>query len=750
MRLLVVSNRLPFTAVTEGGTLSFRESVGGLVSGLSSYLGSLKGSPFSQAQPIWIGWPGISIDESMHTEVRQQIFDQFNAWPVFLDEQVMEQFYHGFCNQTIWPLFHYFPSYAVYDEHAWQTYQEVNQLFCDEVMSLAQPGDLIWIHDYHLMLLPQMLRRQQLDLTIGFFLHIPFPTYEIYRLLPSGWRAQILEGLLGADLVGFHTHDDTQYFLRCVRRILELEAANEVVMFEDRMAKAGAFPISIDFTRFHRAIDQPPVQQEVQQLRQQIEPLKVILSVDRLDYSKGIINRLEGYQIFLEKYPDWHGKVMLILIVVPSRIGVEHYQRMRRQIDELVGRINGRLSTLNWTPVLYQYRYLPFDALSALYSVSDVALITPLRDGMNLVAKEYVATRVDQSGVLILSEMAGAAQELTDALIINPNHREEIAAALHTALTMPHEEQIERNRRMQARLRRYDVIKWADDFLRTSQNIHAQQAQYERTRCGPTTMEAIAAAYHRAPSRLLLLDYDGTLVPLSRHPEGVRPSTTVLARLNQLASTPGTKVVLFSGRDKAILESWFGTLPIGLIAEHGVWIKTSEAGWQMSQVLHTDWKTALLPLFEACLDRVPGSFLEEKEFGIAWHYRSADPDLSGVCAKQLVADLLTKAPQQGVTIIQGNKVIEVHALHSGNKTVMLQVLLSNVYDFILAIGDDTANEDLFRALPPEAYSITVGHPPSVARFHVATQQEVYQLLDRLMSTENRELRTEDKEQRTKN
>jgi trehalose 6-phosphate synthase/phosphatase len=465
MRLLIVSNRLPIMAVAEGDELAFRESVGGLVSGLSSYLDSLKDASFTRSEYLWIGWPGLSIAEERQQDLKARLLEQFHAWPVFVEEPMMDDFYHGFCNKTLWPLFHYFPSYTAYEQASWQTYRQVNQLFCEVVLEIVEPGDIVWVHDYHLMLLPRLLRQRRADIAIGFFLHIPFPTYEVYRQLPSGWRADILDGLLGADLIGLHTDDDAQYLLTCVRRILGIEPLENALRVEQRTVRVGAFPISIDFQRFATALERPAVQQELQLIRERLAGQKAIISVDRLDYSKGLLNRLQGYAIFLERNQQWHGRVTLILVVVPSRIGVEHYQLMRQQIDEAVGRINGHYSSVHWSPVIYQYRYLPFDPLTALYAASDVALITPLRDGMNLVAKEYVATRVDQTGVLILSEMAGAAKELTEAIIINPNNREEIAAAIGTALEMPHEDQVRRNDAMQAGLRRYDVVAWANDFI---------------------------------------------------------------------------------------------------------------------------------------------------------------------------------------------------------------------------------------------------------------------------------------------
>ncbi|MDH5684874.1 MAG: trehalose-6-phosphate synthase, partial [candidate division WOR-3 bacterium] len=402
MRLLVVSNRLPITVSEKDGKLKFRTSVGGLVSGLSAYLDSLKEAPFTESEYIWVGWPGIAVNDKAKEELRSRALAEFKAYPVFLTEKVMDKFYHGFCNKTIWPLFHYFSSYAIYDSDFWTHYKRVNEVFRDAVLEIVKPDDLIWIHDYHLMLLPRLIREKMPEVPIGFFLHIPFPAFEIFRLLPDKWRREIIEGLLGANLIGFHTHDYTQYFLRCVLRILGYEHSMGQIIAGDHVVKADTFPMGIDFSRFHSAASSPEIEQDKQSLKKTFTTLKVILSIDRLDYTKGILNRLQGYETFLENNPQWHGRVILILVVVPSRIGVEHYRMMKRQIDEIVGKINGRFCSINWTPILYQYKFLPFQPLVALYSISDVALITPLRDGMNLIAKEYIASRTDKTGVLIL------------------------------------------------------------------------------------------------------------------------------------------------------------------------------------------------------------------------------------------------------------------------------------------------------------------------------------------------------------
>jgi trehalose 6-phosphate synthase/phosphatase len=708
-----------------------QETVGGLVSGLSAYLDSMKGSPFTTFEYMWVGWPGISVDEKTKEELIVKSFSESCAYPVFLTERSMEKFYHGFCNKTIWPLFHYFPSHTVYDEAFWSHYKCVNKIFCEAVMKVIKPDDVIWIHDYHLMLLPRLLREKIPDIPIGFFLHIPFPSFELFRLLPRMWRSEILEGLLGADLIGFHTHDYTQYFLRCVLRILGYEHDMGRIFLDSHVVKADTFPMGIDFKKYSSAVSSPEVEKEKRKLIKTLSGFKIVLSVDRLDYTKAIIQRLQGYQIFLQKNPQWHRKVVLVLVVVPSRIGVEHYQQIRKQIDELVGKINGELGSIGWTPILYQYRFVPLYTLVALYSVSDVALITPVRDGMNLIAKEYVAAKTDKTGVLILSEMTGAAKELGEAIIINPNNIQEIADALKEALEMPKEKQTRRNEIMQNRLRRYDVVRWADDFIRELISVKQEQKKFNARLLGLSNREQLLKDFKKAVKRLIFLDYDGTLVPFARHPQMAKPAENLLKILKQLSKDSANNLVLMSGRDKDTLQSWFSALNIAMVAEHGVWIKEKDENWRLIKPLANDWKPRIRPILEMYADRLPGAFVEEKEFSVVWHYRGVDPELASLRVKELKDDLMNFTANMDVQILQGSKVVEVRCAGVNKGTAGMYFISKNNFDFTLAIGDDYTDEDLFKVVPAAAYSIKVGMTQSYARFNLHSYIEAINLLEQL-------------------
>jgi trehalose 6-phosphate synthase/phosphatase len=728
-RLIVVSNRLPFSVSTEGGTLSFVETTGGLVTGLSSYLHPVEKCTRPFSEHLWVGWPGTTVPENQQDEVRTMAMQGHASIPVFLSQEEMDQFYLGFCNKTIWPLFHYFPSFTNYDERFWEQYKRVNTMFCKTLAEIVTKDDIVWIHDYHLMLLPALLKSTAPETPTGFFLHIPFPSFELFRLLPGRWRREILEGLLGADLIGFHTYEYVQHFLQSVLRILGHEHHMGQILTPSRVVKAETFPMGIDFEKYATAAHGPEVQSQLQLLKSSLTDVRVILSVDRLDYSKGILNRLQGFELLLELHPEYHGKVVLAMIVVPSRIGVDQYVLMKKQIEELVGSINGKYGRIGWTPILYQYRQMDFASLSALYVISDVCLVTPLRDGMNLVAKEYVASRVEGLGVLIVSEMAGAAKELAEAIVINPNDRFEVAEAMREAIEMRVEEQRRRMQIMRNRLRRYTVGRWADDFVEQLNGMREVQRRFSAKLLTPTMKRKVSEQYGRSSRRLLFLDYDGTLVPLQRYADLAKPTEELIGLLRLLSADVKNNVVIISGRDKGTLEQWFGRLPVSLVAEHGVWLKEIGKDWLTLQHHTIDWKSRLLPVLEQYADRVPGTYVEEKDYSLVWHYRRADPDQSSAVAAELTDHLVSFTASIDVHVLQGNKVVEVRNAGVDKGSAARELLSGDSYEFILAVGDDWTDEDLFKNLPEGSVSIKVGVTNTQAVYNLRNPAEVTKLLE---------------------
>jgi len=723
-RLLIVSNRLPLNVERKDGKLHFQPSLGGLATALGAF--------YKSRPSLWIGWPGIE-QERLKKGEEKQIEDKLaeeRCYPVFLSGKDVDDFYFGFCNQTIWPLFHYFPHFVEYDPELWQAYQRVNEIFADAIVGVAKEDDIFWVQDYHFMLLPKLIRDRLPRATIGFFLHIPFPAYEVYRLLP--WRREILDGLLGANLVGFHTHDYVWNFLDSTRNLLGYGGSMGWVTTPDHVSKADVFPIGIGYEHYSSIAKSPEVDAEVKKFREKLGDRKIIVSVDRLDYSKGIPNRLEAYSLFLEKHPEYREKVVFILVIGPSRIKVQRYADLKQQIEEMVGTINGKFGTIGWTPLEYLYSPIPYHALLGLYKMADVCPITPLRDGMNLVAKEYLATKVDGKGVLILSEMTGAARELGDAIIINPNNIEEIAQAFADALTMPEKEQIERNRAMQERIKRYDISRWASDFIGKLYETKKVESGNMPVSMPDKAREELTSQYHKAQKRLFLLDYDGTLVPFTETPEEAKPDAELLKLLAELNSNAKNEVVLLSGRDKNTLANWFGGLKTGMVAEHGVWMKAKGGDWGMMTGLSDDWKDEARAILKLAVDRIEGSLIEEKDYSIAWHYRKADPRISERHIREIVNDLLNLTANSNLRVLEGSKVVEVKSANLNKGITARQWISKQDWDFILAIGDDATDEDLFQALPGNAWSIKVRPGVSAAKFSLDTPEDVRALLRELM------------------
>lgn len=728
MRLVIVSNRLPFTVTFKEGAPVFKPSAGGLTTGLWSYLERKPPEGMEKPDYLWMGWPGNNVPPEHETGVQTHFEQKFKSSPVYLPEESMDRFYLGFCNKTIWPLFHYFPSLTHYEESHWQEYRNVNRVFAETVVAALRPDDVLWIQDYHLMLLPKLVREKFPELPIGFFLHIPFPSWEIFRLLPRAWREEILDGLLGSSLIGFHTHDYARDFLTSVLRTSGFEHQLGNLTVRDRVVDVDTFPMGVEFDRFAEAAAAQATELRVAELRQRCVGQKIIFSVDRLDYAKGLINRLRGYETFLKNNPQWHGRVVFIISVAPSRIGVDSYQNMKLELEQTVGRIVGDFGQVHWTPLVYQFRNLTFDEIVPLYRLCDVALITPLRDGMNLVAKEFIASRPDQTGVLILSEMAGAAKEMGEAIIINPFHREDVAKALEQALVMPVEEQIRRNQLLQDRLRRYNVVRWADYFVQSLLATQKTEAARRARLLSGKAYTNMLQQYRSAGRRALLLDYDGTLVSFASEPGLAQPDAELTATLAALGANPANQVTIISGRPRRTLEEWFGNLPISLIAEHGVWLRNKNSDWRILKNMTPDWKERVRPIFQLYVDRLPGALLEEKEFSLAWHYRRADPEQASQCAKELLDDLAGYTRNIDVQVFEGNKVIEIRNAGVSKGSAGMEWLSGQNADFILGVGDDWTDEDLFCALPASAFSVRVGVAQTAARYYLGNPAAVRRML----------------------
>lgn len=715
-KTILVSNRLPVRWTKANGKLEMHLSEGGLATGLSSV--------HQQKDSLWIGWPGLVVEEEEQLTINERMRENALV-PLFLTDEEIKGYYEGFSNEILWPIFHYISTYSNYDADYWEQYRRVNERFRDKILEHAAPGDTIWIHDYQLLLLPMLIREALPDTTIAFFLHIPFPSQELFRLIP--WRDDLLRGMLGADLVGFQTYDDVRHFISAASRILGASQHTGWLEFESRPVTVDSFPISIDAERFSELAQTDAVRERTLRIKERFAGQKIMLSVDRLDYSKGILQRLSAYECLLEK-GNFSKKTVLYMIVVPSRDNVPQYEALKKRIDQEVGRINAQFSAFDWQPIVYFYQSFPMTELVALYQAADVCLVTPMRDGMNLVCKEYVASRKEPTGALVLSELAGASHELVDALLVNPTNLKEMARAMETALTMSPDQQRPHMEAMQKVVHRFDIHFWANSFLERLQEVREEQQAQKTRRMNRQLHEELYAAYQAASRRLLLLDYDGTLVGFKKEIEEASPDEALYRLLDRLADDPQNDLVLISGRMHEHLDLWFGQRNYHLVGEHGVWQKHPGTEWAVRAGLSTQWQEEVNELLVAFADRTPGALVERKSHSIAWHYRKVHKDLGMIRSGELLESLRDYSAAYGLQILEGNKVIEVRNAEVNKGRAALEMLETGDYDFILAIGDDRTDEDVFQVMPPNAFTVKVGSGNSHAATFVSSHRRVRELL----------------------
>lgn len=716
---VIVSNRLPVSIAHSESGFSFKESIGGLATGLSSI--------HKNSDSVWIGWPGIeseSITAKQKEQLETTLYEEYKCIPVWLTQNELDKYYYGFCNNTIWPLFHYFANNAVYDEVLWAEYQNVNRKFFERSKPYIHDDSLVWVHDYQLLLLPELLKAENDEASVGFFLHIPFPSFELFRLIP--WRDEILEGLLGADLIGFHTYDYARHFLSSVRRLLGHEHQLGSLSVHERPIKIDVFPMGIDYKKYNTASRLPEVQKEIQKLEKNLKTKNVILSVDRLDYTKGILQRIKAYQSFLLRYPEYRENVQMILIVAPSRIAVSSYLDLKKEIEEMVGNINGELGTMGWIPIWFFFQSFSFEELSALYRKSNILLVCPVRDGMNLVAKEYVAAHEDSLGTVVLSETAGAAREMSEAIIVNANNDHEMSDAIHEALLKPESEQASSNVRMQKRLMRYTVQAWAKDFMTSLEEIHSMKKDMPARMISSQIKNELCCAFEVSRNPVLFLDYDGTLVTHNNRPDKAKPDAELIQLLKELGTM--ARVVIISRRDRKNMEQWLGHLDISIVASHGIWTKVIDGEWILTEQITNEWKDQIRPILERFTDRTPGSHIDEKEYSIAWQYRHTEPDLASIRVSELRETLMDITNNQNIGLVEGRKEIEVKDITINKGRAISKYLMGDTHDFILALGDDWTDEEMFQVMPEHAYDIRVGSGITHAKYSIKNSKQARKLL----------------------
>ncbi|KAL8507751.1 hypothetical protein ACS0TY_018337 [Phlomoides rotata] len=719
-RLLVVANRLPVSAVRKTqDSWSLEISAGGLVS-------ALRGVKDFEAQ--WIGWAGVSVKDEMGQKLLTDELAEKRCIPVFLDDEIVDQYYNGYCNNILWPLFHYLG--LPQEDHLattrsfqsqFEAYKKANQMFADVVIKHYQPGDIVWCHDYHLMFLPRYLKDCNPEMKVGWFLHTPFPSSEIHRTLPS--RTELLHAVLAADLVGFHTYDYARHFVSACTRILGLEGTPDGVEDQGRLTRVAAFPIGIDSERFIRTLELPQVKEHIKELTKRFSGRKVMLGVDRLDMIKGIPPKILAFENFLEQNPEWRDKVVLLQIAVPTRTDVPEYQKLTGQVHEVVGRINGRFGTLTSVPVHHLDRSLEFHALCALYAVTDIALVTSLRDGMNLVSSEFVACQGSKKGVLILSEFAGAAQSLgAGAILVNPWNITELTAAIGQALNMPVEEREKRHQHNFEHVTTHTAQRWAEFFV-SELNDTVLEAQQRIKKVPPQLVVSDAVrSYLQSNNRLLILGFNAALtepfdtpgrrgdqikeMELKLHPDLKEP-------LSILCSDPKTTIVVLSGSDRTVLDDNFGEYDMWLAAENGMFLCSTKGEWMttMPEHLNMDWVDSVKQVIEYFTERTPRSHFDQRETSLLWNYKYADVEFGRFQARDMLQHLWTgPISNTSVDVVQGSYSVEVRAVGVTKGAAIDRILgeivhskaISTPIDYVLCIGHFLGkDEDIYAFFDPE-------------------------------------------------
>ena len=713
--ILVVSNRLPVTLTRGKRGLERRRSSGGLVSGLEPLMLRNGGT--------WIGWPGIKLQPGDRLSSPE---DPFQMRAVEISNAEITRYYHGFSNRTLWPLFHCFPSLATFERREWETYERVNERFARVAADCADEdgAELVWFHDYQLTTAPHHLRRMRPEQRIAQFIHIPFPPDDVFRLLP--WNRELLLGLLACDLVGFHVPLYARNFMQCAERMLgaRVDFASGQIEQGERTVLVRDFALGIDYERFASAAAAVPRRDD----RGGQPKERLILGVDRLDYTKGIPERMRAFERLLDRHPEHREKIGLLQIAVPSRNQVAAYQDQKREIDELVGRINGRFGTSQWTPIRYLYRSVPQERLVELYRDADIALVTPLRDGMNLVAKEYVACQVGEPGVLILSRLAGAAETMREALQVNPANIDGVADALHRALTMEEPERRSRMVALQRRERKYDVHRWLESFVEAARGAggHLQtvtDAEFE-------SWLGRVLDNHRLA---LFLDYDGTLVPLRRHPSEARLPENVRDSIAACARRPDTDVSIVSGRALEDVRSLAGLEDVTYAGNHGLEIE----GPGLEHFRHADlphYRERLVDLAtELGQGLPPGAWVEEKGASLTLHFREAEPDVH----ESLATEARAQIRKAGFQARDAQRAVEARPPIGWDKGHAVLHILRKRYGPSwsenvrpIYIGDDDTDEDAFRVLSGLGMTFLVGQidRPTQAARSLANPENVRALL----------------------
>lgn len=779
-RCIIVANLLPLNAEkrADGRSWSFSWDEDSLVLQLKD------GLP-DDMEVIYIGFLKCEIAPAQQDEVASHLLEMFNCIPAFVPEDLHSRFYNGFCKHTLWPLFHYMlpltPDHGGrFDRALWQAYVSVNKTFAAKVMEVIAPeDDVVWIHDYHLMLLPTLLRKKCNKVKMGFFLHSPFPSSEIYRTLPV--RDELLRALLNADVIGFHTFDYARHFLSCCSRMLGIEYESKRgyigLEYYGRNVTIKIMPVGIHMGQLRTGLNLPETEKKIAELNEQFKGKTVLLGLDDMDIFKGIGLKLLALEQLLSEHPDRRGKVVMVQIANPARGKGKDVAEVQTEVYTTVERVNQRFGCEGYEPIMLLERHVPFYERLAFYTVAECCVVTAVRDGMNLIPYEYIVSRQGceqldarfastenppKKSLLVISEFIGCSPSLSGAIRVNPWNVEAVADALNMAITMPEAEKVMRHEKHFKFVRTHDVAYWAQSFMG---DLERACKDHLKRRCwgigfglnfrvialDPSFKkllpEHIISAYKRTKSRAILLDYDGTVMPQTSINK--TPSPEVISILNTLCGDPKNVVFIVSGRGRKELSGWFSPCDcLGIAAEHGYYLRwKSDEDWETCVPgLEFDWKRVAEPIMMLYTESTDGSFIEAKESAIVWHHQHADPDFGSWQAKELLDHLESVLGNEPVAVTSGQHIVEVKPQGVSKGLVAEKLLASMVNrgttaDFVLCIGDDRSDEDMFASIAnamvspdsptTEVFACTVGRKPSKAKYYLEDTVDVIHMLQGL-------------------
>ncbi|XP_016448787.2 putative alpha,alpha-trehalose-phosphate synthase [UDP-forming] 11 [Nicotiana tabacum] len=784
-RRIIVANQLPIKAYRDSETKKWCFEWDRYA--LDTLILQLKDGFSPNVEIIYVGCLKAEVDPSEQDEVAQFLLDKFRCVPTFLPLDLINKFYHGFCKHYLWPLFHYMlpvtPSYGVrFDKSMWQAYVLANKIFADKVYEVINPDeDYVWIQDYHLMVLPTFLRRRYNRVKVGFFLHSPFPSSEIYRTLPV--REEILRALLNCDLVGFQTFDYARHFLSCCSRMLGLDYQSKRgyigLDYYGRTVTIKILPVGIHTGQLQNVMSLPDTGKKAKELKEKYEGKIVMLGIDDMDMFKGIGLKFLAMGRLLDENPVLRGKVVLVQITNPPRSKGSDVQEVQKEVNRIASEINKKYGKPGYKPIVCINGPVSTQDKIAHYAISECVVVNAVRDGMNLVPYEYTVSRqgsdnldkalqldgptASRKSVIIVSEFVGCSPSLSGAIRVNPWNIDSVSEAMGLAVTMPDPEKELRHEKHYKYVSSHDVAYWARSF---DQDLQRACAEHYHKRCwgigfglgfrvaalGPNfrklSVEHIVSAYNRTNSRLILLDYDGTMMPEDKVNKA--PGEEVISVLNGLCSDPKNVVFIVSGRGKDSLSQWLSPCPrLGLSAEHGYftrWSKDSE--WESRPIAaDMDWKRVALPVMEHYTEATDGSSIEQKESALVWHHQEADPDFGAWQAKELLDHLESVLANEPVVVKRGQHIVEVKP-QDISKGIVVESLMASMKsrgmspDFVLCIGDDRSDEDMFESIAShvsnhflldkaEVFACTVGQKPSMAKYYLDDTVEVIKMLQGL-------------------